>query len=89
MVRSLRRLERIIMSNIIVYYIVVTMVMLFAFNAVSEPINDIQVQEWDDVYIITNGNNEVIVDCVPDVGTTEDIEGFCNVMSSTYWDMYE
>ena len=77
------------MSNIIVYYIVVTMVMLFAFNAVSEPINDIQVQEWDDVYIITNGNNEVIVDCVPDVGTTEDIEGFCNVMSSTYWDMYE
>ena len=77
------------MSNIIVYYIVVTMVMLFAFNAVSEPINNIQVQEWDDVYIITNGNNEVIVDCVPDVGTTEDIEGFCNVMSSTYWDMYE
>jgi len=77
------------MSNIIVYYIVVTMVMLFAFNAVSEPINDIQVQEWDDVYIITNGNNEIIVDCVPDVGTTEDIEGFCNVMSSTYWDMYE
>jgi len=62
---------------------------LFAFNAVSEPINDIQVQEWDDVYIITNGNNEIIVDCVPDVGTTEDIEGFCNVMSSTYWDMYE
>ena len=39
------------MSNIIVYYIVVTMVMLFAFNAVSEPINDIQVQEWDDVYL--------------------------------------
>tara|TARA_R100001082_G_scaffold110291_1_gene89820 strand:- start:1199 stop:1432 length:234 start_codon:yes stop_codon:yes gene_type:complete len=77
------------MSNIIVYYIVVTIVMLFAFNAVSEPINDIQVQEWDDVYIITNGNNEIIVDCVPDVGTTEDIEGFCNVMSSTYWDMYE
>ena len=77
------------MNNLIALYVVATVVMLFTFNAISEPITDIQVQEWDDVYIITNGNNEIIVDCVPDVGTTEDIEGFCNVMSSTYWDMYE
>jgi len=77
------------MNNLIALYVVATVVMLFTFNAIAEPINDIQVQEWDDVYIITNGNNEIIVDCVPDVGTTEDIEGFCNVMSSTYWDMYE
>tara|TARA_R100001129_G_C5202005_1_gene214082 strand:+ start:48 stop:281 length:234 start_codon:yes stop_codon:yes gene_type:complete len=77
------------MKNLIALYVIATVVMLFTFNAISEPITDIQVQEWDDVYIITNGNNEIIVDCVPDVGTTEDIEGFCNVMSSTYWDMYE
>ncbi len=77
------------MNNLIALYVVATVVMLFTFNAIAEPINDIQIQEWDDVYIITNGNNEIIVDCVPDVGTTEDIEGFCNVMSSTYWDMYE
>jgi hypothetical protein len=77
------------MKNLIALYIIATVVMLFTFNAIAEPINDIQVQEWDDVYIITNGNNEIIVDCVPDVGTTEDIEGFCNVMSSTYWDMNE
>jgi hypothetical protein len=77
------------MNNLIALYVVATIVMLFTFNAISEPMTDIQVQEWDDVYIITNGNNEIIVDCVPDVGTTEDIEGFCNVMSSTYWDMYE
>ncbi len=77
------------MNNLIALYVVATIVMLFTFNAIAEPINDIQIQEWDDVYIITNGNNEIIVDCVPDVGTTEDIEGFCNVMSSTYWDMYE
>jgi|TARA_R100001126_G_C4782619_1_gene127860 transcriptional regulatory protein LevR len=77
------------MNNLIALYVVATIVMLFTLNAISEPITDIQVQEWDDVYIITNGNNEIIVDCVPDVGTTEDIEGFCNVMSSTYWDMYE
>lgn len=77
------------MNNLIALYVIAAVVMLFTFNAIAEPINDIQVQEWDDVYIITNGNNEIIVDCVPDVGTTEDIEGFCNVMSSTYWDMYE
>ena len=77
------------MNNLIALYVVATVVMLFTFNAIAEPINDIQIQEWDDVYIITNGNTEIIVDCVPDVGTTEDIEGFCNVMSSTYWDMYE
>jgi transcriptional regulatory protein LevR len=77
------------MKNLIALYVIATVVMLFTFNAIAEPINDIQVQEWDDVYIITNGNNEIIVDCVPDVGTTEDIKGFCNVMSSTYWDMYE
>ena len=77
------------MNNLIALYVIATVVMLFTLNAISEPITDIQVQEWDDVYIITNGNNEIIVDCVPDVGTTEDIEGFCNVMSSTYWDMYE
>jgi len=77
------------MKNLIALYVIATVVMLFTFNAIAEPINDIQIQEWDDVYIITNGNNEIIVDCVPDVGTTEDIEGFCNVMSSTYWDMYE
>jgi hypothetical protein len=77
------------MKNLIALYVIATVVMLFTFNVIAEPINDIQVQEWDDVYIITNGNNEIIVDCVPDVGTTKDIEGFCNVMSSTYWDMYE
>ena len=77
------------MKKLLILYICAVTFMLFTFNAIAEPINDIQIQEWDDVYIITNGNNEIIVDCVPDVGTTEDIEGFCNVMSSTYWDMYE
>ena len=79
------------MRNLLILYICAIAVMLFTINSISvaEPITDIQIKEWDDVYIITNGTNEIIVDCVPDVNTTEDIEGFCNVMSLTYWDMYE
>jgi hypothetical protein len=55
----------------------------------AEPVTNIQIEEWDDVYIITNGNNKIKIDCVPDEDTTQDIQGFCSVMSSTYWDMYE
>jgi hypothetical protein len=41
------------------------------------------------VYVITNGDNTIRIDCVPDEDTTRDEEGFCNVISSTYWSMYE
>ena len=51
----------------------------------AEPITEIQIQEWDDVYIITNGYNTVRIDCVPDEDTTQDTVGFCNVMQSTYY----
>ena len=52
----------------------------------AEPITEIQIQEWDDVYIITNDNNTVRIDCVPDENTTQDMVGFCNVMSATYYE---
>ena len=52
----------------------------------AEPITEIQIQEWDDVYIITNDNNTVRIDCVPDEDTTQDMVGFCNVMSDTYYE---
>ena len=52
----------------------------------AEPITNIQIQEWDDVYIITNGDNKTRVDCVPDEDTTQDIVGFCKVISSTYYE---
>jgi len=45
----------------------------------------IQIEEWDDVYVISNGNNTFRVDCVPDEDTTQDIVGFCNIMHSTYY----
>ena len=45
----------------------------------------IQIEEWDDVYVISNGDNTFRVDCVPDENTTQDIAGFCNVMHSTYY----
>ena len=51
----------------------------------AEPITEIQIQEWDDVYVITNNDNTFRVDCVPDENTTQDIVGFCNVMHSTYY----
>jgi len=51
----------------------------------AEPITEIQIQEWDDVYVITNNDNTLRVDCVPDENTTQDISGFCNVMHSTYY----
>ena len=51
----------------------------------AEPITEIQIQEWDDVYVITNNDNTFRVDCVPDENKTQDIAGFCNVMHSTYY----
>jgi hypothetical protein len=52
----------------------------------AEPITEIQIQEWDDVYVITNNDNTLRVDCVPDEDTTQDVIGFCNVISSTYYE---
>ena len=51
----------------------------------AEPVTNIQIEEWDDVYIITNGDQTFRIDCVPDEDTTEDIKGFCSVMWSTYF----
>jgi hypothetical protein len=51
----------------------------------AEPITHIEIQEWDDVYVITNGDNTIRIDCVPDEDTTRDVEGFCNIMWSTYF----
>jgi len=51
----------------------------------AEPITEIQIQEWDDVFIIYNNGNRVTIDCVPDEDHTLDIVGFCNVMFSTYY----
>tara|TARA_R100000951_G_C2641914_1_gene181242 strand:+ start:715 stop:981 length:267 start_codon:yes stop_codon:yes gene_type:complete len=58
---------------------------LLASAVYAEPITEIQIQEWDDVYVITNNDNTFRVDCVPDKDTTQDIVGFCNVMHSTYY----
>jgi len=58
---------------------------LLASAVYAEPITEIQIQEWDDVYVITNNDNTFRVDCVPDENTTQDIVGFCNVMHSTYY----
>jgi len=44
----------------------------------------IQIEEWDDVYVISNGDNTFRIDCVPDENTTQDIVGFCNTIESTY-----
>ncbi len=65
-------------------YILVCIIATTIVNA--EPITNIQIQEWDDVYIITNGDNKTRVDCVPDEDTTQDIVGFCKVISSTYYE---
>tara|TARA_B100001093_G_C26029746_1_gene677488 strand:+ start:208 stop:474 length:267 start_codon:yes stop_codon:yes gene_type:complete len=58
---------------------------LLASAVYAEPITEIQIQEWDDVYVITNNDNTFRVDCVPDEDTTQDIVGFCNIMHSTYY----
>ena len=52
----------------------------------AEDITNIEIEEWDDVYVITNGNNTIRIDCVPDEDTTKDIQGFCNVISTTYYE---
>jgi len=52
----------------------------------AEAITRIEIQEWDDVYVIINGNNTIRIDCVPDEDTTKDIQGFCNVISATYYE---
>ena len=52
----------------------------------AEAITNIEIEEWDDVYVITNGNNTIRIDCVPDEDTTKDIQGFCNVISTTYYE---
>ena len=52
----------------------------------AEGITNIEIEEWDDVYVITNGNNTIRIDCVPDEDTTKDIQGFCNVISTTYYE---
>jgi len=70
-------------------YIIVLFMLMITSIVYAEPVTNIQIEEWDDVYIITNGNNKIKIDCVPDEDTTQDIQGFCSVMSSTYWDMYE
>jgi len=70
-------------------YIIVLCMLMITSIVYAEPVTNIQIEEWDDVYIITNGNNKIKIDCVPDEDTTQDIQGFCSVMSSTYWDMYE
>ena len=59
---------------------------LLASAVYAEPITEIQIQEWDDVYVITNNDNTFRVDCVPDEDTTQDVIGFCNVISSTYYE---
>ena len=51
----------------------------------AEVITNIEIEEWDDVYVITNGDNTIRIDCVPDEDTTRDVEGFCNIMWSTYF----
>jgi len=75
------------MKNLLILYVCAVAVMLFTFNSMSiaEPITEIQIEEWDDVYIITNGDQTFRIDCVPDEDTTEDIKGFCSVMWSTYF----
>ncbi len=70
-------------------YIIALCMLMITSIVYAEPVTNIQIEEWDDVYIITNGNNKIKIDCVPDEDTTQDIQGFCSVMSSTYWDMYE
>jgi len=52
----------------------------------AEAVTNIEIEEWDDVYVITNGNNIIRIDCVPDEDTTKDIQGFCNVISATYYE---
>ena len=51
----------------------------------AEVITNIEIEEWDDVYVITNGDNTIRIDCVPDEDHTPDIVGFCNTMYSTYY----
>jgi len=58
---------------------------LLASAVYAEPITEIQIQEWDDVYVITNNDNTFRVDCVPDENTTQDVIGFCNIIHSTYY----
>ncbi len=77
-------------TSIGIVMLVCFVVIAFSIKALyAEPITHIEIQEWDDVYVITNGDNTIRIDCVPDEDTTRDVEGFCNVISSTYWSMYE
>tara|TARA_A100000172_G_scaffold79688_1_gene67339 strand:- start:393 stop:668 length:276 start_codon:yes stop_codon:yes gene_type:complete len=72
------------MKNIIVFLITFVITCMF-WSVVYAEGTSIQIEEWDDVYVISNGNNTFRIDCVPDEDTTQDIVGFCNVMHSTYY----
>ena len=70
-----------------IFLLICFIILVFSIKALyAEPITEIQIQEWDDVYIITNDGNTVRVDCVPDKDTTQDMVGFCNIMWSTYYE---
>jgi hypothetical protein len=70
-----------------IFMLIFFIIIAFSIKALyAEPITEIQIQEWDDVYIITNDGNTVRVDCVPDEDTTQDMVGFCNIMWSTYYE---
>ena len=72
------------MKNIIVFIVSFILCWMFWSVAFAEQ-TSIQIEESDDVYIILNGDNQTRIDCVPDENTTQDVEGFCNVMQSTYY----
>ena len=70
-----------------IFMLICFIIIAFSIKALyAEPITEIQIQEWDDVYIITIDDNTVRVDCVPDEDTTQDMVGFCNIMWSTYYE---
>ena len=70
-----------------IFMLICFIIIAFSIKALyAETITEIQIQEWDDVYIITNDGNTVRVDCVPDEDTTQDMVGFCNIMWSTYYE---
>ena len=73
------------MKNVIVFLITFVITCMF-WSVVYAEGTSIEIEEWDDVYIITNGDNKTRVDCVPDEDTTQDVVGFCNVISSTYYE---
>ena len=66
-------------------YIITLCMLMISSIVYAEPITNIQIEEWDDVFIITNGDKQTRIDCVPDEDHTPDIVGFCNPMYSTYY----